>query len=184
MALGWGSTAQFEGLTRLSYSLHLKLRSELKVDVGYRDLTTLAVDSTHKRDTAGWIVNRTGAEELGTPRDTSQVHPRLLTQALLSGAQAKGAQFVTGHVTGMELDEEGGVTAVRLGDGRTVAADRVLIALGPWTGEAAKWLPRATLLHKCFHTERAHSVVLPTTKPVPPEAAFVNHRGNDIEARQ
>ena len=45
LARGWSSTHQFDDLTRLSYSLHQKLSSELGCDtIGYRPLTTLSLD--------------------------------------------------------------------------------------------------------------------------------------------
>lgn len=89
LALGWNSTSQCEALTSLSYSLHQKLRSELEAEVGYRDLTTLSINigNTQGVQEDGWIANRGQADELGTARNTSQVHPKLLTQALLGDAQ-------------------------------------------------------------------------------------------------
>ena len=161
LARGWSSTHQFDDLTRLSYSLHQKLSSELGCDViGYRPLTTLSLDiQQDKVENEGWIKGRKGAEVIGTEGDTSQVHPKLLTQALLRESSAK---FVQGTVTGIDLLQDGDqVTGVKLESGVTLPANTVLIALGPWTPKAGEWLPKAEPgLAKAFHTERVHSVVL------------------------
>ena len=120
---------------------------------------------------------------IGTVRDTSQVHPKLLTQALLRESSAK---FVQGTVTGIEvLQGDGRVTGVKLNSGVTLPANIVLIALGPWTSKAGEWLPKAkAALARAFHTERAHSVVLKVSDMPPPEAIFVNRYkkcADDIE---
>ena len=99
----------------LSFSLHRKLKKELTTDVGYRDLTTLSLNTNSCRDSKrGWILNRNKAEVLGTASNTGQVHPELLTKALLSQAQSKGAELILGCVQGVEFDEDGGVVGVKV----------------------------------------------------------------------
>jgi glycerol-3-phosphate dehydrogenase len=80
-----------------------------------------------------------------------QVHPAKLTHALMSAAQeAAGAQLVIGTVTGIST-VAGAVTGVKVqqqqqGAGSSeveVAADVVVLAMGPWTDAARQWLPAA-----------------------------------------
>ena len=47
-------------------------------------------------------------QELGVPSTTAQVHPRLLTTALVEAAAAKGARLVKARVSGLRLAEDGG----------------------------------------------------------------------------
>lgn len=57
-----------------------------------------------------------------------------LTLALLQSAEALGAKSVHGEVDGIE-SAGGHVTGVRVGD-KTLACDSVVVALGPWSGQA------------------------------------------------
>ena len=117
LAVGWESQQEFSSLTDLSFSLHRKLKKELTTDVGYRDLTTLSLDAKScSRDSkkSGWILNRNKAEVLGTASNTGQVHPGLLTKALLRQAQSKGAELILGCVQGVEFDEGGSVVGVKV----------------------------------------------------------------------
>ena len=43
-------------------------------------------------------------QEMGDESSTAQVHPELLTKALIAAAEAKGAQLRHGIVEGIELD--------------------------------------------------------------------------------
>lgn len=93
----------------------------------------------------------------------AQVHPAKLTQALMAAAQATaGAQVVYGTVTGLTTSN-GAVTGVKVqqqqqqsdqqgaaagggGSGSEeveLAADAVVLAMGPWTDAARAWLPDA-----------------------------------------
>lgn len=82
-----------------------------------------------------------------------QVHPAKLTQALMSAAQeAAGAQLVIGTVTGIST-AAGAVKGVKVvqqqqqgsaaGAEVELAADAVVLAMGPWTDAARAWLPTA-----------------------------------------
>ena len=114
--MGWESQQEFSSLSDLlSFSLHRKLKKELQTDVGYRDLTTLNLDAKSCRDAKnGWILNRNKAEVLGSVSNTGQVHPKLLTEALMSQAQSKGAELILGCVEGVEFDERGGAIGVKV----------------------------------------------------------------------
>jgi glycine oxidase len=69
---------------------------------------------------------------------TSDLEPQRLTTALAKGAEIRGARFEPGEVTGVTRDGAK-VTGVSLAD-RHIACDRVVIAMGPWSGAASGWL--------------------------------------------
>ncbi len=59
------------------------------------------------------------------------------TEALAAGAKLNGAQFLDRAVTGLSPRSRGAV--VQTDDGE-LEADAVIIAMGPWTGDAERWL--------------------------------------------
>ncbi len=68
----------------------------------------------------------------------AQVDPYRYTLALLTAAERFGVSLRTGRVTGLERTDER-VSGVHVGDS-TVHAQTVVIAMGPWSAEAAEWL--------------------------------------------
>src|SRR5215510_7104887 len=79
------------------------------------------------------------AQRLGRPDTTAQVHPGLFAAALMQAAQAHGAELRLGRVTGL-VQEAAAVTGVRV-NGEAIAADAVVVAMGPWSLLATQWLP-------------------------------------------
>ena len=63
---------------------------------------------------------------------------RRFTSALAKAAERHGAGFIYGDVDGLK-SARGRVTAVVV-DGRDVACDTAVVALGPWSGRASEWL--------------------------------------------
>lgn len=88
-----------------------------------------------------------------TPRQQLQplqVHPAKLTKALRDAAQSRGVRIITGTCVGLEIapppETTGGSLAVQgvVVDGHgVVKADAVVLAMGPWTGHAARWIQEA-----------------------------------------
>ena len=56
-------------------------------------------------------------------------------------------------------------------DGDTVPADSVVLAMGPWTGLARKWLPAVPPIFG----QIGHSVVIKAKAPLSAHCLFVNH---------
>ena len=79
--------------------------------------------------------------------DAAQIEPDRFTQALLDAACARGAELRMGrvsgilrngeHVTGVLLAPAGGPGET---DGERLPARSVVIAMGPWSAQAAAWL--------------------------------------------
>jgi glycine/D-amino acid oxidase-like deaminating enzyme len=107
---------------------------------------------------------------LGTTETTAQVHPARFTAALLDAARGLGAALRTGTVAGVAL-RDGAVAGVHV-DGALIAADAVVLAMGPWTGRVAGVaLPRVDGL-------KGYSVTL-AAADVPAHALFVEYRAAD-----
>lgn len=67
-----------------------------------------------------------------------------LTMSAMQAAETGGARMVTGKVVGLidspASDGERSAAGVVLEDGAEVRGDAIVIAMGPWSGEAAAWL--------------------------------------------
>ena len=74
-----------------------------------------------------------------------------------------------GAVEGIARDAGGAVSGVRV-DGTEMAADAVVIAMGPWSILAAQWLPLPPVAGL-----EGYSVVLGPRSPVPAQALFVEY---------
>ena len=177
LALDWCDGSPLGTLARKSFQLHAELAETLGVDYGYRRMTTLAVTadgngaqpSRSMNDELAWLdANGVPYAVLGTPPTTAQVHPQQFTQALLQAALARGAQLRIGCVQGVAL-ADGQVCGVRV-DGQIVAADAVVIAMGPWSRLASEWLPLPPVIGL-----KGHSITLHPPTPIPAQALFVNY---------
>src|SRR5207247_10116831 len=67
---------------------------------------------------------------LGSTDTTAQVHPARFTTALLDAARARGCTLRLGVVEDV-VQRDGVARGVR-GDGATLDADAVVLAVGPW----------------------------------------------------
>ncbi|KAL3161920.1 hypothetical protein ABBQ38_009005 [Trebouxia sp. C0009 RCD-2024] len=157
LALDWQDGGATGPLGRLSFKLHQELADTLGKDIGYRRVQTLSAAAAAAKqgvmhaNTRGSQPNRrAGApawldgsvsriKAMGDESNTAQVHPQKLSQALMEAAQGKGAQLRIGEVQNITTSGKK-VTGVIV-DGEELAADAVVIAMGPWSGQAAKWLP-------------------------------------------
>ncbi|MCH7740247.1 MAG: FAD-binding oxidoreductase [Chloroflexi bacterium] len=67
-----------------------------------------------------------------------------LTVSAMQAAEKHGARVVTGKVVGLATEGVGSAgrrsSGVRLEDGTEVLGDAVLLAMGPWTGQASEWI--------------------------------------------
>jgi len=70
---------------------------------------------------------------------TGQLDSYAYTRALVDAARRAGATLRIGRAVGLER-VAGRAAGVRLVGGETVTADAVVVAMGPWSAEAASWL--------------------------------------------
>lgn len=150
LALDWCDGTPLGPLARASFALHRELADRLGAErIGYRPMRALmtaaadegSVDRYRRVDSPAWLDGNVAVHEvIGDESTTAQVDPRRLTTALVEDAQAAGATVVTGVVDGLRLDGAGGAVTGVVVDGETLPADVVVLALGPWTSQAQRWL--------------------------------------------
>jgi glycine/D-amino acid oxidase-like deaminating enzyme len=180
LALDWCDGTPLAPLARRSFALHAELAAALD-GWDYRRLDTLAVvASARRRLPAGagglpdWVAPEAGLQQqLGTTRTTAQVHPQQFTRGMMEAAIARGARVQIGEVTGVLRSHDGGVNGV-LVDGAPLAADAVVVAMGPWSLLACRWLPLPAV-----YGLKGHSVILRSGEAASPHALFVEYEAED-----
>ena len=171
LALDWCDGGPLEALAHRSFALHGELAATIDDDWGYRRVATYAGAVGPSGRGRGARLGWTAADlavtgRLGTADTTAQVDPAAFTRAMMLAAQRHGALLRPGEVTGLR-SRHGRVVGVDLG-GEAVEADAVVIAMGPWSAAAARWLP----LPPVFGL-KGHSAIFDTGGEIPPEALFL-----------
>jgi glycine/D-amino acid oxidase-like deaminating enzyme len=178
LALDWCDGTPLMALARRSFALHAELAESLKGDWGYRRMTTYAgrvgrSPALTVGAGSGWISPDVAiAGQIGSTTTTAQVHPAAFTIGMIRAAETRGAELRLGEPQGL-LRRNGDVVGV-LFNGEALEADAVVIAMGPWSILAAKWLP----LPPVFGL-KGHSLVFQTGATIPPEALFLEYTEPD-----
>jgi glycine/D-amino acid oxidase-like deaminating enzyme len=179
LALDWCDGTPLMHLARRSFELHAELAEDLSGDWGYRRMTTYAglVGRPSTRSPrgrladplAGWISPEVAINgRLGSPDTTAQVHPASFTNGMMRAAQERGAELRIGTVTGL-LRKGADVVGVEL-DGETLEGEAIIIAMGPWSVLATRWLSLPPVFGM-----KGHSLVFETGQMIPPEALFLEY---------
>ena len=154
-------------LGRLSVRLHRELANvlpqETGIDIGYREQLAVhpafsaeEVESLNPQPAspecddasvrwlegpALWEVEpRLNRDVLGAlVCQDAQVMAYRFVLALLKAAEHRGTRLRHGKVVGLK-SEAGRVTGVQLGRGEIIAAETVVLAMGPWSQRVAAWL--------------------------------------------
>jgi glycine/D-amino acid oxidase-like deaminating enzyme len=176
LALDWCRGSSLDQLARRSFELHAELAAELGNPWGYRPLATYggyAVENDTARGPGQrpWLSGRvmiTG--RLGSPQTTAVVEPRAFTSGLMRAAQAHGAELRHGTIGELVRRPSGAVSGVALESGEIVEGDAVVIAMGPWSILATRWLPLPAVFGY-----KGHSLVFETGETVPAEALFLEY---------
>jgi glycine/D-amino acid oxidase-like deaminating enzyme len=179
LALDWCDGTPLAPLARRSFALHAELAATLG-GWDYRRLDTLAVVASVRRKLqarAGGLPDWVAPEavlqqQLGTPRTTAQVHPQKFTRGMMAAAIGRGARVQIGEVAGV-LRSAGRATGVLIGD-EPLAADAVVVAMGPWSLLACHWLPLPAV-----YGLKGHSVILRSGEAASPHALFVEYEAED-----
>ena len=177
LALDWCGGSPLDRLARRSYALHAELSSQLGNPWGYRRLTTYgghaAEGDTARRSRARpWLSERVAITgRLGSLESTALVEPYAFTTGLMRAAEMHGGVLRHGTVVDLARRPGGEVHGVVLAGGDTVEGDAVVIAMGPWSILAARWLPLPAVLGY-----KGHSLVFETGESIPAEALFLEYR--------
>jgi glycine/D-amino acid oxidase-like deaminating enzyme len=177
LALDWCRGTSLDRLARRSFALHAELAEELGNSWGYRRLATygghaVENDTGRKPGQRSWLSGKvTITGQLGAPRTTALVEPRAFTTGLMRAAEALGAALRHDTVVDLVRRPTGAIGGVTLDSGEIVEGDAVVIALGPWSILATRWLP----LPAVFST-KGHSLVYKTGETIPAEALFLEYQ--------
>ena len=173
LALDWCRGTPVDTLARRSFVLHEELASalgsELNLDWGYRRLDTLSVAASEYRDfsnlaqmkSPSWLGPTAAVNaQIGTEETTAQVNPAKFTQGMMTAAEARGARLILGAVQNVVLSSDGRRVTGVLVDDEMLAADTVVIAMGPWSILACQWLPLPAI-----YGLKGHSLLFRYTPP-------------------
>lgn len=161
LALDWNRGTALDRLARRSFRLHAELAEELGNPWLYSRLSTVM---GHAKSASG---PATITGHIGGPETTAVVEPRAFTRGLADAACANGATLVTGAV--VDLTKSGDtVTGVVLDTGETIKGDAVVIAMGPWSILATRWLALPAT-----YGVKGHSLIFATGDRTPKQALFL-----------
>ena len=182
LARDWCDGNPMGPLARASFDLHAELAERLDADYGYRRVDTLMVAGADEGSVAeyarlpasAWLDGNCAVNgRIGTPETTAQVEPAAFTRALVDAAcRGGGAQVRIGTVEGIlaKTGTPGPVVGVIV-DGDDVIADAVVLAMGPWTALARRWLPLPPI-----GGLKGFSITLRPEFEVPAEMLFCEYR--------
>jgi glycine/D-amino acid oxidase-like deaminating enzyme len=181
LALDWCDGSPLGPLARRSFALHAELAAAFRGAWDYRRLDTLSLVASARRalgrSPAGlpdWVAPEVLLDQqLGSTRTTAQIHPEKFTRGMMDSAIDQGARLRIGEVTGLARNADQRVTGV-LVDGETIEGDAVVIALGPWSALACRWLPLPMT-----YGLKGHSLVFRRARPISPHALFVAYEAED-----
>jgi glycine/D-amino acid oxidase-like deaminating enzyme len=177
LALDWCRGSPLDRLARRSFDLHAELASELDNPWGYRRLTTYAGYAVENDAARGprprpWLseaVTITG--RLGSPQTTALVEPRAFTMGLMQAAEKQGAELRHDAVVALARHKSGAIAGVALDSGEIVEGDAVVVAMGPWSILATRWLPLPAVFGY-----KGHSLIFQTGASIPAEALFLEYQ--------
>lgn len=185
LALDWCAGSPLDALARRSFGLHAALPDEIEGDWGYRRMTAFSGFVVPERDSGHRLPSRLDwlsagvviTSQLGTTETTAIVHPRAFTAAMMSAAQAHGAELRQGRVTGIARGTHGLTGRGVEVDGAVIEADAVVVAMGPWSLMAAGWIAVPAVFGR-----RSPSLVYDTGREIPAEALFLEYQdeGGDV----
>lgn len=177
LALDWCRGSSLDRLVRRSFELHADLAAKLDNPWFYRRLATyggyaVENDSARGAGQRPWLSARVAITgHLGSPQTTALIEPRAFTRGLMHAAEAQGAQLRHGTVVDLARRPGGAASGVVLESGEIVDGDAVVIAMGPWSILATRWLPLPAVFGY-----KGHSLVFETGETVPAEALFLEYQ--------
>ncbi len=177
LAYDWCRGSALDRLARRSFALHAELAETLGNPWGYRRLATFggyAIEGNAARGSGArpWLspgVAITG--QIGSPQTTALVEPRAFTTGLMRAAETEGATLREGAVEALVRRSDGAIGGVVLESGETIEGDAVVIAMGPWSVLASRWLPLPAV-----YGYKGHSLIFETGDALPAEALFLEYQ--------
>jgi glycine/D-amino acid oxidase-like deaminating enzyme len=164
LARDWCRGSPVDQLSRRSFDLHAELAEELGNSWLYQRLETVAGHAVENGR-----MQITG--RIGSTATTAVVEPRAFTTGLMQAAEKQGAVVRHGTVVDLVRRPDGAARGVVLASGESIEADAVVIAMGPWSILAARWLPLPAV-----YGFKGHSLVFNSGEATGKEALFLEYQ--------
>jgi glycine/D-amino acid oxidase-like deaminating enzyme len=183
LALDWCEGSPLAPLARRSFELHGQLAGEFEGRWGYRRLETFAIAASARRGLRSsrgaalpdWIAPEALLRQrLGSPETTAQVDPADFTRGMMQAAIDRGARLQIGRITDLAFSPDGGRATGVFVEADLIEGDAVVIAMGPWSVLAARWLPVPAI-----YGLKGHSLLFKSASPLTPHALFVDYEAED-----
>ncbi|GAX73930.1 hypothetical protein CEUSTIGMA_g1380.t1 [Chlamydomonas eustigma] len=194
LALDWNESTPLRHMSHLSYRLHQELSLKFGPEhIGYRPVHTYQVSGVETSAVKSPLKLRHRAERgpegalppwvdgdmrfvevIGSTSSTAQVHPRLLTEALMGCAVSRGSSMLIGTACGLLQSADKRIMGVLVEDQDPVHADAVVIAMGPWTSQVSSWIPGLQVGNNIG--QKYHSVVLRPQQLVSEHCLFTSFK--------
>lgn len=178
LARNWNDGSPVGELARQSFDMHEEVARKLKL-LSYRRLKckAVAVDGSGSKPSGAklkdleWTdLGVQGSRPMGDESTIAQVLPKQLVDAMWAYASEHGSTYMQGVVQSV-VSNAGRVTGVMV-DGENVAADAVVLSMGPWSDVVTEMLPGLRMLGVKYHS------VLMRTGRVLNEAVFFSGLGD------
>ncbi|MFY0611891.1 MAG: FAD-binding oxidoreductase [Hyphomicrobiaceae bacterium] len=178
LARDWCDGSPLAPLAHRSFELHKTWAEELGNPYGYRMVDTFSTAMSRCASEsvaphagaplpADWLSPAaTDRRQLGDTSTTAALDPAAFTQTLVRAAQDRGAKLRIAAVTGLASHADR-APSIELESGETIAADAIILALGPWSVLAAAWIPLAPI-----YGLKGHSIIYRPETALPAEAIF------------
>ena len=186
LARDWCNGTATAALAQRSFDLHEIWAEQLGNPYGYRKVDTFSaalsvrrsLRSSHDKHLAPWLATEAAhRSQLGSVATTAQLHPEAFTLALMNAAIAHGAKLQIATVAQLHRTQGGKrVAGVVLANGRQIVANAVILAMGPWSLIAARWVPLPPI-----YGLKGHSIIFRPDSPLPAEAIFAEVEDSDGE---
>lgn len=186
LARDWCDGTPVAPLAQRSFDLHEIWAEQLGNPYGYRKVDTFSaalsvlrpLGFTKSTHLATWLApDAAHRRHLGTPATTAQLDPKAFTLALMDAAMARGGKLEIATVAQLHKTHDGKrVAGIVLEDGRKILADAVILAMGPWSPLAARWVPLPPI-----YGLKGHSIIFEPNAPLPAEAVFAEFEDSDGE---
>ena len=186
LARDWCNGTPVAALAQRSFDLHEIWAEQLGNPYGYRKVDTFSaalsvrrsLSSAKNKHLVPWLApDAAHRSQLGTVATTAQLDPEAFTLALMKAAIAHGGKLEIATVAHLHKAHGGKrVAGVVLEDGRQIAADAVILAMGPWSPVAARWVPLPPI-----YGLKGHSIIFKPDAPLPAEAVFAEFEDSDGE---
>jgi glycine/D-amino acid oxidase-like deaminating enzyme len=148
---------------------------------GYRKVSSLSMDVQEGKGTSdelggdplkSWLdPDNVANVDLIDDSGTAQVHPELFCHTLVEECINGGVKLIKGTAMSVKTTDQDTHLIQYNNEGGQIMADRVVLCTGPWSGKVCKELFEIDVP---IHELAGHSIVLRTSKLLPPLAIFAS----------